>query len=883
MSQRKIVLTPPKELFPIFFLFLGIFLFVSLLSFSSEEGSVSNWFGRVGHYTAMSLNYLFGKASYSWGALFLLLGIFTYKSGTESIQEILISILTIPILLSWSFGLVEQGAIESIPLGGGLGSFIVWVTQFLLGNTGSLIFNGITYCYVGFSIWKKISKSGIAIPRIDFGVFANQVSKIDFSKLSPKFSSKIDLGFLKNTFSREEFSNLSREPEDLYSRMEFLETRPRMRKFKKESVLEGFFTESDTVFRFATTKPSLVQKLSTTSSLGDLQFSILDLRNQKPKEDPLFSEQESAFDHSTLKPIQYSQEANLENSDAFTDEESLHAGTLREEGFASEDLDDPSALEDFSSSESSGKSLGAEIVPFETISIDDAAKKEVQDSAPQYPLFPEIAPKPKEVAPKTFRLETHVPEIRKRKSNYYISQKLLRPISPAKSFFQSGQDEEKVSQKIVEILSHYGIEASVVYKEKGPIITRYEINVPNGLKLNKVTSLVDEFKLYLAVKSIRIVAPIPGKSTVGLEVPNIKRDDVFLSDILKDTLLKKDQKDLTLCIGKDISGKNVFVNLASLPHLLVAGTTGSGKSVALNSMIVSLLYSRSPEELRFIMIDPKMVELSLYSDIPHLLMPVITDPRVAVKALSWAIQEMEARYQSVSGLKVRDLKSYNEKVEEAYYKNKGYKKLPYILIFIDELSDLMMVSGKELEEQIVRITQKARAVGIHLVMATQRPSVDVITGLIKANCPARIAFHVAQKTDSRTILDTNGAEALLGRGDFLYRSPTSQDPQRIQAPYLDEKEIERVVDEVKSYGEPNYIVLPTSEDSAVEDLNEEDEELFEEAWRIVLRDKRPTTSYIQREMRIGYNKAARIIDLMERRGYIGPSDHAGRREILKAS
>ncbi|TGL13804.1 DNA translocase FtsK [Leptospira levettii] len=476
-----------------------------------------------------------------------------------------------------------------------------------------------------------------------------------------------------------------------------------------------------------------------------------------------------------------------------------------------------------------------------------------------------------------------VPKPKLKKGKYYISPRLLASHQvPVANILKNDSELDLIAKKIEESTGHFGIESKVITKERGPIITRYEITIPNGIKLNRIVSLSDEIRAYLEVKNIRIVAPIPGKASIGIEVPNRVREDVFLSEILKDTILQHKTKDLSICIGKDISGKLVMIDIAKLPHLLVAGTTGSGKSVSINAMITSLICTRSPEEVRFIMIDPKMVEMTLYEGIPHLLMPVITDPKKATKALSWAIQEMESRYQMISQLKSRDFKSFNEKVEE-YAHAKGFQKLPYIVIFIDELADLMMVSGKDLEEQIQRISQKARAVGIHLVMATQRPSVDVITGVIKANCPARVAFQVAQKTDSRTILDTSGAETLLGKGDFLYRSPTSSDLMRIQAPYIEEKEIDSIVEEAKKQGAPAYVEMNWDDETNIEMASDEDEELFEEAWNIVVTEKKASASYLQRRMRIGYNKAARLMELMEMRGYVSPQVGAKPREILRSA
>ena len=471
--------------------------------------------------------------------------------------------------------------------------------------------------------------------------------------------------------------------------------------------------------------------------------------------------------------------------------------------------------------------------------------------------------------PKPIRKMSTVPDIiPKKNTEYYLSHRILTKKAEKKSDPLFKLEAEKLGLHIQDIIKQYGYDSKVQSYQKGPIITRYELTPPQGVKLGRITSLTDELKLNLAVKSIRMVAPIPGKSTIGIEVPNKHRDDVFLADILKEQSALVPSRDLTIVIGRDsITGESVSIDLNKLPHLLVAGTTGSGKSVSMNSMISSLIFTKSPEDVRFV---------------PHLLMPVITDPRKATKALSWAVQEMEVRYNLVSELKCRDLKSYNEKVANSLKFSKGrYHHMPYIVIFIDELSDLMMVSGKELEDYITRISQKSRAVGIHLVMATQRPSVDVITGLIKANCPARMAFHVAQKTDSKIILDYSGADALLGKGDFLYKSPTSPDLQRIQAPYISEDEIEKIVTDSRKYADPEYVDINLDEESFQEESSEEDEASFDEAWQIVKNDRKASASYLQRRLRIGYNKAARLMELMEERGYVGPQIGSKPREILR--
>ncbi len=438
---------------------------------------------------------------------------------------------------------------------------------------------------------------------------------------------------------------------------------------------------------------------------------------------------------------------------------------------------------------------------------------------------------------------------------------------------------EGVKEQLEAVMRDYGIQASVVHATRGPMITQYEVRPEPGVRVNRLLRIQDEIRMHLAAHSVRIVAPIPGKSTIGIELPNNVREGVTLGDLArKDENFFARHRELGIALGKDIAGSNLYVDLARLPHLLIAGATGSGKSVYMNSVIASILYNRSPEEVRFLMVDPKMVELKLYEGIPHLLYPVITDVRKAGRALQWAVQEMERRYQILSKRKVRDIRSFNQKVKEGRIE---HDTMPYVVVLIDELSDLMMVSAKDVEDSIIRLTQKARAVGIHLIMATQRPSVDVITALIKANCPARIAFQVAQKTDSRVILDSNGAESLLGRGDMLYKSPTAAAPVRIQSPMVSEEEIEDIVKEARKHGSPNFVELPGEDmesEGAAEDV---DSELLSEAWKIILESGKTSTSYVQRRLRIGYNRAANLIENLEHMGYLGPAIGNRPREILK--
>ena len=446
---------------------------------------------------------------------------------------------------------------------------------------------------------------------------------------------------------------------------------------------------------------------------------------------------------------------------------------------------------------------------------------------------------------------------------------------------ESWQNEiRKNSELLVSTLAEFGIETAVAKVNRGPVITLYELHIAPGIKVQKIVGLSDDIAMALAASRVRIVAPIPGKSAVGVEIPNTVRENVTLGDIIKAAEYKSEAGALKVALGKDILGKPLTLDLKRLPHLLIAGATGSGKSVCVNTIITSLIYNYDPNYVRFILVDPKMVELQLYNGMPHLLTPVITEPQMTPAILKWAIHEMERRYRLLSSMNTRDIERYNEKVNERHF---GEEKLPYIVIIIDELADLMMVASKDVEGYITRLAQKARAIGIHLVLATQRPSVDVITGVIKANFPARIAFQVAQKTDSRTIIDQNGAEKLLGQGDMLYQSPISAYPTRIQGAFISEDEIAGIVGHLERYGEPVYIDIEQALFDASEDLrdnDDNDDELFVDALKIIEEDRKASASYLQRRLSIGYNRAARMIELMEDRGYIGPQQGSKPREIF---
>ena len=469
---------------------------------------------------------------------------------------------------------------------------------------------------------------------------------------------------------------------------------------------------------------------------------------------------------------------------------------------------------------------------------------------------------------------------------------------------QSAETLEFTSRLIERKLMDFGIEVKVLAAMPGPVITRYELEPAAGVKGSQVLNLSKDLARALSVVSIRVVETIPGKSCMGLEIPNPKRQIVYLSEIMGSQAYADVNSPLAIAMGKDIAGKAVVADLAKMPHVLVAGTTGSGKSVAINAMILSLVYKAEANKVRMILIDPKMLELSVYEGIPHLLAPVITDMRQAANALNWGVAEMERRYKLMSALGVRNLAGYNVKVRDAIKDGnpithpftltpdspEPLDELPLIVIVIDELADLMMVVGKKVEEPIARLAQKARACGIHLVVATQRPSVDVITGLIKANIPTRVAFQVSSKIDSRTILDQMGAEALLGQGDMLYQPPGTTYPQRIHGAFVSDAEVHRVVQHLKAQGEPNYIdgILTggTEEGAELGDIQSaggESDPLYDEAVAIVMKTRRASISSVQRQLRIGYNRAARLIEEMERAGLVSSMQSNGNREVLASN
>ncbi len=523
---------------------------------------------------------------------------------------------------------------------------------------------------------------------------------------------------------------------------------------------------------------------------------------------------------------------------------------------------------------------------------------------PLQPAAPLIEPPRAEPSPSTRVVKERQKPLFTEMPDSTLPQVALLDAAQARQETVSPETLEMTSRLIEKKLEDFGVDVTVVAAAPGPVITRYEIEPATGVKGSQVVNLAKDLARSLSLVSIRVVETIPGKTTMALELPNARRQTIRLSEILGSQVYHDARSMLTVGLGKDIVGAPVVADLAKMPHCLVAGTTGSGKSVGINAMILSLLYKAEARDVRLLMIDPKMLEMSVYEGIPHLLAPVVTDMKQAAHGLNWCVAEMERRYKLMSKLGVRNLAGYNTKIDEARAREESIpnpfslnpeapeplERLPYIVVVIDELADLMMVVGKKIEELIARLAQKARAAGIHLILATQRPSVDVITGLIKANIPTRIAFQVSSKIDSRTILDQMGAEALLGMGDMLYMASGTGLPVRVHGAFVSDEEVHRVVDYLKTQGEPDYIEGVLEGGSVEDDAGGpgaldgegggEKDPMYDQAVEVVLQDRKASISYVQRKLRIGYNRSARLLEDMEKAGLVSALTSSGQREVL---
>jgi S-DNA-T family DNA segregation ATPase FtsK/SpoIIIE len=493
-----------------------------------------------------------------------------------------------------------------------------------------------------------------------------------------------------------------------------------------------------------------------------------------------------------------------------------------------------------------------------------------QNAEKEQPAFAPLPIKPKIQIKAKPASELKVKQQEVKIGDYHLPSLDLLDSPPPLEARQIKEDLEASARILESTLEDFGISAKVTDIERGPMITRYELEPAPGVKLNRIVALSDDIALAMKAQSVRILAPIPGKARVGVEVPNTQSSFVYLKEVLASQEFQKADFSLALSLGKDITGQPVIADLDGMPHLLIAGTTGSGKTVCVNSLILSLLYKNSPNDLKFVMIDPKMVELMPFNGLPHLLCPVVTDSKKAAAALNWAVTEMEERYQLLAKVGARNIEAYNEKQE----------KIPYIIVIIDEFADLMIVSPDQIESAVQRLAQLSRAVGIHLILATQRPSVNVITGVIKANLPARISFKVASKVDSRTVLDMNGADKLLGKGDMLFLKPGEAKLNRIQGTLVFDKEIEKVVSFIKEQGEPVYDEEILKEQHKSQLNSGERDELYDEAAKVIMESNQASVSILQRRMRLGYTRAARIIDTMEQEGLVGPFEGSKPRKIL---
>ena len=556
------------------------------------------------------------------------------------------------------------------------------------------------------------------------------------------------------------------------------------------------------------------------------------------------------------------------------------------------------------------KNVSPPLRPLPSKQLPRVAPKIIQVVTPQTDLKPSFlgeidkknpVEKPVSIKPLLPTIGAKLIDMPLTKNSRLPSLQLLDPTPPPSEKRYSNATLETMSREVELRLMDFGVQAKVVAVHPGPVITRFELSLAPGVKVSKISNLAKDLARSLSVVSVRIVEVIPGKAVIGLEVPNEHRDVVYLSEILASTVYEQSHSPLSLALGKDISGHVVVVDLAKMPHLLVAGTTGSGKSVGLNVMLLSLLYKATPDKVRMIMIDPKMLELSIYDGIPHLLTPVVTDMKEAANALRWCVAEMERRYRLMAALGVRNLAGYNQKIENGLQKNtpvlnplpvppgqtpEPLDSLPFVVVVIDEFADMMMVVGKKVEELIARIAQKARAAGIHMILATQRPSVDVITGLIKANVPTRIAFQVSSRIDSRTILDQQGAEQLLGYGDMLYMAAGTGIPVRVHGAYAADHEVHAVANYLKQQAKPDYLLNILENDESqqenqmIDPTGEEQDPLYDQAVQIVLQTRRASVSNIQRRLKIGYNRAARMMEDMETAKLVSAMSANGNREVL---
>ena len=682
------------------------------------------------------------------------------------------------------------------------------------------------------------------------------------------------------SFGEDDFENLSEEeshPED----EDFFEDIPdalqeedvpevsfQEDEAEEESAFEEFAEDDDVEEAAEITEEPKDDDVEEAVEIEDDIDSQLDFEELPDTEPELASEPETEFAEDEVSEpeiVEYPQDD--ENPADFINIEDIAESP---EEPVQEEIDD----EPFETAEDQEEPLGVEDI-FSQMEADAAANPVVKNPE-------DLALAQQAAVSEKAEGESEKPAPLRKLSQYAIPTDLLEKFEN-EEYWRIDDETKAAGENLKQTLNEFGIEAEVTGIRKGPVVTMFELLPAPGVKLSKIVNLQDNIALALAAKSVRIVAPIPGRHAVGIEIPNKERAIVSFREIIEQNLPEYKKMAIPVILGKDISGQSQIIDIAKTPHLLIAGATGAGKSVCVNSIILSILYNRSPQDVKLIMVDPKVVELKLYNDIPHLLTPVVTEPKRALQVLQYCICEMERRYALLDGMGVRDIMSYNTRIRE---RRIATEKLPYIVVIIDEFADLMATSGKELETSVARLTAMSRAVGIHLVLATQRPSVNVITGLIKANIPSRIAFMVASRQDSQIIIDSIGAEKLLGKGDMLYTSAVNPIPTRIQGTLVGDNEVERVVDYVKTFGGPDYIddEIFVDDDEEIEEepglFSDGEDPLYDQALQIVIQAGKASASYIQRRLKIGYNRAARLVEDMEARGIVGPANGSKPREVI---
>lgn len=848
-----------KEIGGIFLALLSVMLFLSLLSFNirdfemlAVDKPVLNIIGPIGAYFSDFLRAAFGYSSYILVLIFAVSGWNLLKKGTlTDIIERIFSLFYLMVTMSIFISLGFERAVPHFS-GGYTGLYL------------SKLFAGLFGLFGAYLVVIMLNLVGLVL--IGILSFSSLIRRLG-EKGSPKDLLKSSVKRLFNYNAREDIP---------YNRLDEVIARrgKKMPWIIKRKVIVGGtgFTEKKTEVR----EP--LKMIEMKSSARDEDSLTHGFVNESSRDAEDFESGDYARDTDTgpdgVMPdnrlIEMKQDIIFNSGYSSIKTGEVFSGD--ETDYDAEDDDRESVLDSIETNRIKSVVLEHEIQPAELVESADEDEDEAADDRAARTEIRREADYEKAAA-YTPRVFYNIPMNRE----YIIPRGFLDLSTPVDA--ESWEVEaRRNSELLIKTLRDFGVESRVTNVNRGPVITLYEIQIAPGIKVNRIVGLSDDIAMALAAARVRIVAPIPGKSAIGVEIPNRERENVTFGDIITSPEFTTYTGKLKAGLGKDILGKPVMIDLKRMPHLLIAGATGSGKSVCVNSIISSLIYNYDPNYVRFILVDPKMVELQLYNGMPHLLTPVITESHEAPRALKWAMYEMERRYRLLSEQNTRDIEKYNQKI--AGYKDK-YERLPYIVIIIDELADLMMIAAKEIEGFITRIAQKARAVGIHLVLATQRPSVDIITGIIKANFPARMAFQVAQKTDSRTILDQNGAEALLGRGDLLYQSPMSSFPVRIQGAYISEEEIMKIVKFLRSLGKPSYIDIEEEmfEDEEEDEMSGEEDGLFMEALKIVEETKKASASYIQRRLSIGYNRAARIIEMMEERGYVGPQQGSKAREV----